>query len=186
MRAITVRQPWAHLIVTGAKLVEHRSWRTHHRGALLIHAGQEIDQDGPEIKPAGARRHYRRGRTRRRIRARRPVWLAAREPAAVQAAGRMSGALVALAATASRARAIAVTGGDDLTYWSEVTAWGMMAAPPSGGTRSTPHARPALRRALVCLLSPVADMVRCTPWAAMGHGTKSLRDSGVHSLAAEH
>jgi hypothetical protein len=50
MRAITVRQPWAHLIVTGAKLVEHRSWRTHHRGALLIHAGQEIDQDGPEIK----------------------------------------------------------------------------------------------------------------------------------------
>jgi hypothetical protein len=50
MRAITVRQPWAHLIVTGRKSVEHRSWRTHHRGPLLIHAGQEIDQDGPEIK----------------------------------------------------------------------------------------------------------------------------------------
>jgi len=30
------------------------------------------------------------------------------------------------------------------------------------------------------LLSPVADMPRCTPWAAMGQSTKSLRDSGVH------
>ena len=39
MRAITIRQPWAELIVRGEKDVENRSWRTHHRGPLLIHAG---------------------------------------------------------------------------------------------------------------------------------------------------
>jgi len=39
MRAITIHQPWAELIVRGEKDVENRSWRTHHRGPLLIHAG---------------------------------------------------------------------------------------------------------------------------------------------------
>jgi hypothetical protein len=39
VRAITIRQPWAELIVRGEKDVENRSWRTHHRGPLLIHAG---------------------------------------------------------------------------------------------------------------------------------------------------
>ena len=38
-RALTIRQPWAWLIVNGYKDVENRSWRTRHRGALLIHAG---------------------------------------------------------------------------------------------------------------------------------------------------
>ena len=41
MRAITIRQPWAELIVRGAKDVENRSWRTNHRGPLLIHAGAQ-------------------------------------------------------------------------------------------------------------------------------------------------
>lgn len=39
MKAITVRQPWAAMIVDGEKTVENRSWRTSHRGILLIHAG---------------------------------------------------------------------------------------------------------------------------------------------------
>jgi len=43
MRAITVHQPWAELIVRGEKDVENRSWRTHHRGPLLIHAGARAD-----------------------------------------------------------------------------------------------------------------------------------------------
>lgn len=38
MRALTVRQPYAHLIATGQKRIETRSWPTHHRGALAIHA----------------------------------------------------------------------------------------------------------------------------------------------------
>jgi hypothetical protein len=39
MRAITIYQPWAHLIATGRKRIENRSWATAHRGPLLIHAG---------------------------------------------------------------------------------------------------------------------------------------------------
>ena len=35
---ISVRQPWAALIVDGIKDVENRSWRTHYRGRVIIHA----------------------------------------------------------------------------------------------------------------------------------------------------
>lgn len=38
-KALTIKQPWAWLIVNGYKDVENRSRRTHHRGHLLIHAG---------------------------------------------------------------------------------------------------------------------------------------------------
>lgn len=38
MKAISVRQPWAWLIVRGHKDIENRSQRTSHRGPLLIHA----------------------------------------------------------------------------------------------------------------------------------------------------
>lgn len=44
MRAITIHQPWAELIVSGEKDVENRSWRTNHRGPLLIHAGARADR----------------------------------------------------------------------------------------------------------------------------------------------
>ena len=37
--ALSVRQPWAWLIVSGLKDVENRPRRTHYRGSLLIHAG---------------------------------------------------------------------------------------------------------------------------------------------------
>lgn len=36
---ISIRQPWAEAIVAGLKDVENRSWRTHVRGPVLIHAG---------------------------------------------------------------------------------------------------------------------------------------------------
>lgn len=45
MKALTLIQPWATLIVSGHKRVETRSWRTRHRGPLLIHAGKKIDHD---------------------------------------------------------------------------------------------------------------------------------------------
>jgi len=38
MKALSVRQPWAHLIIHGGKDVENRSRRTLHRGPLAIHA----------------------------------------------------------------------------------------------------------------------------------------------------
>lgn len=45
LRAISIRQPWAWLIVNGIKDVENRNWRTHYRGPVLVHAGLKIDLD---------------------------------------------------------------------------------------------------------------------------------------------
>ena len=43
MRCLSIRQPWATLIVTGYKDVENRTWRTSYRGPLLIHATRTPD-----------------------------------------------------------------------------------------------------------------------------------------------
>lgn len=43
MKALTICQPYAHLIVAGKKRVENRSWQTRYRGPLLIHAGRTLD-----------------------------------------------------------------------------------------------------------------------------------------------
>lgn len=45
---LTIRQPWAWAIIHGGKDVENRSWPTHHRGPLLIHAGTAFEADGYE------------------------------------------------------------------------------------------------------------------------------------------
>lgn len=42
MKAISIRQPWAWLIVNGYKDIENRSWRTKYRGQILIHASQGV------------------------------------------------------------------------------------------------------------------------------------------------
>lgn len=36
LRILTIRQPWASLIVSGVKDIENRSWRTSYRGRLAI------------------------------------------------------------------------------------------------------------------------------------------------------
>jgi hypothetical protein len=38
MKALSIRQPWAWLIVHGPKDIENRTGRTKYRGPLLIHA----------------------------------------------------------------------------------------------------------------------------------------------------
>lgn len=38
METLSVKQPWASLIVCGAKDVENRTWTTSYRGRLLIHS----------------------------------------------------------------------------------------------------------------------------------------------------
>jgi hypothetical protein len=43
IKALSVRQPWADLIIRGIKAVENRSWSTKYRGPLLIHTGQKFD-----------------------------------------------------------------------------------------------------------------------------------------------
>ncbi|WP_075357884.1 ASCH domain-containing protein [Caballeronia sordidicola] len=39
MIALSIRQPWAWLIVNGHKDIENRDWSTRFRGRVLIHAG---------------------------------------------------------------------------------------------------------------------------------------------------
>ena len=40
MKALSVKQPWASLIASGKKSLEIRTWRTDHRGPLLIVASR--------------------------------------------------------------------------------------------------------------------------------------------------
>lgn len=40
-KALSVRQPYAWLIVAGHKAIENRTWNTHYRGPLLIHAAKK-------------------------------------------------------------------------------------------------------------------------------------------------
>jgi hypothetical protein len=40
MKALTILQPYAHLIAIGQKPIENRGWPTAYRGPLLIHAGK--------------------------------------------------------------------------------------------------------------------------------------------------
>lgn len=45
MKVLTIKQPWATLIMQGDKRFEFRSWKTSYRGDLLIHAGKGIDKE---------------------------------------------------------------------------------------------------------------------------------------------
>lgn len=40
MKAISLLQPWATLVIEGHKKIETRNWSTSYRGPLLIHAGK--------------------------------------------------------------------------------------------------------------------------------------------------
>ena len=40
MKALSIRQPWAWLIIKGHKDIENRSWPTAFRGRVLVHAAK--------------------------------------------------------------------------------------------------------------------------------------------------
>jgi len=40
MKALSIRQPWAWLIVNGHKDIENRTWSTKVRGEILVHASK--------------------------------------------------------------------------------------------------------------------------------------------------
>lgn len=44
LHALSIKQPWATLLVMGLKTIEVRTWPTRRRGQLLIHAGKVPDQ----------------------------------------------------------------------------------------------------------------------------------------------
>lgn len=45
MKALSIRQPWAWLIVQGRKDIENRSWATRYRGPLIIHASKGMTRE---------------------------------------------------------------------------------------------------------------------------------------------
>lgn len=40
MKALSIRQPWAWLIINGGKNIENRTWPTKFRGQVLVHAAK--------------------------------------------------------------------------------------------------------------------------------------------------
>lgn len=42
MKAISIRQPWAWMIIHGGKDIENRTWRTNVRGRVLVHAAKGL------------------------------------------------------------------------------------------------------------------------------------------------
>jgi hypothetical protein len=61
IKVLVVRQPWAWLIVHGYKDIENRTWKTRHRGTLLIQASAnlpakwELDENRLWAKKRGVR-----------------------------------------------------------------------------------------------------------------------------------
>lgn len=45
MRALSIRQPWAWLIINAGKDIENRDWKTSYRGQILIHASKGMTKD---------------------------------------------------------------------------------------------------------------------------------------------
>jgi activating signal cointegrator 1 len=54
VRALSVRQPWAELIMSGQKRYELRTWRTSVRGRIWIHAARTVEW--PYVHMAGLSR----------------------------------------------------------------------------------------------------------------------------------
>lgn len=52
MKALTIKQPWAGLILVAGKDIENRNWPTNFRGRVAIHASARAE-DTPPQKYAG-------------------------------------------------------------------------------------------------------------------------------------
>lgn len=44
MKVLTIKEPWASLIVNNYKKYEFRSWKTNYRGKILIHTSSTIEK----------------------------------------------------------------------------------------------------------------------------------------------
>lgn len=43
MKCLSIKQPFAELVISGRKKIEIRNWKTNYRGELLIHASKSPD-----------------------------------------------------------------------------------------------------------------------------------------------
>lgn len=48
MKALTIKQPWASLIIRGGKDIENRDWRTTMRGVVAVHSSAKLDRNEVE------------------------------------------------------------------------------------------------------------------------------------------
>lgn len=48
MKVLTIKEPWATMILEGKKTIETRTWHTRYRGEILLHASKS-----PESKISG-------------------------------------------------------------------------------------------------------------------------------------
>lgn len=45
MKALSIKEPWAELIIDGYKKYEFRSWKTSYRGKILIHTSRSLEKE---------------------------------------------------------------------------------------------------------------------------------------------
>ena len=45
MKALSLKQPWAELVLLGKKTIELRKWNTNFRGEFFIHASGNVDEE---------------------------------------------------------------------------------------------------------------------------------------------
>jgi len=45
MKCLSIKQPFAELVVQGRRTIEIRTWNTKFRGEFLVHASQKIDKE---------------------------------------------------------------------------------------------------------------------------------------------
>lgn len=45
MKTLSLKQPWAELILQNKKVIETRKWNTSFRGEFLIHASKNVDKE---------------------------------------------------------------------------------------------------------------------------------------------
>jgi hypothetical protein len=48
MKCLSLKQPYAELLISGKKIIELRNWNTSFRGKFLVHASKNIDTDRSE------------------------------------------------------------------------------------------------------------------------------------------
>lgn len=49
VRALSLTRPWTTLVLSGQKMIENRTWKTTHRGPLIIHGARSWDSAALEV-----------------------------------------------------------------------------------------------------------------------------------------
>lgn len=58
MRSLSIKQPWASLIAQGIKDIENRTWKTHFRGKIYIHASAKSAGNTVYLLTKGQQNHF--------------------------------------------------------------------------------------------------------------------------------